>query len=94
MSLSRDASLLLDHSPKIGAGIVVVAQYAKAVKALQARCREQQLPVRVVTLEPGSLEEDKFMLMLPASNRERLEGRNWVFCRANPTIVPRQRARP
>ena len=27
MSLSRDASLLLDHSPKIGAGIVVVAGF-------------------------------------------------------------------
>lgn len=101
MSLSRDASLLLDHSRKIGAGIVVVAGLVwllgpkdGPLKALQARCREQQLPVRVVTLEPGSLEEDKFMLMVPASNRERLDDRNWAFCRANLTIVPRQRARP
>jgi hypothetical protein len=61
---------------------------------LQTRCKEQKLPIRVVELEPGSLQEDKFLLMVPASNRERTNDRTWAFCRANLLIVPREGARP
>ena len=30
------------------------------------------------------------MLMVPASNRERVSDKNWAFCRANLIIVPRE----
>lgn len=85
----------------IGAAVVILAGLVwflapreEPLKLLQARCEEQHLPVRVVELEPGSVEEKKFSLMVPASNRERLGDRQWAFCRANLTIVPRQGARP
>jgi hypothetical protein len=61
-----------------------------ALKVLEARCNEQKLPIRVVELEPGSLQEEKFMLMVPASNRERVSDKNWAFCRANLIMVPRE----
>ena len=101
MTIQSARRSLLNHSPKIGAGIVILAGLVwflgpkdDPLKALQARCKEQQLPVQTVKLEPGSLAEDKFMLMVPASNRERLGDRNWAFCRANLTILPRAGARP
>ncbi len=101
MWLGRVASFLLDHSLKIGAAVVILAGLVwflapqeEPLKLLQARCKEQQLTLRVVELTHGSLEEEKFRLMVPASNRERLDDRHWAFCRANLTIVPRQGVRP
>jgi hypothetical protein len=101
MALGRVVSFLLEHSVKIGAVIVIVAGLAwflspgdDPLKVLQTRCKEQKLAIRVVELEPGSLQEDKFMLMVPASNRERMNDRTWAFCRANLFIVPREGPRP
>jgi len=53
------------------------------VSALQARCQEQQLPVRVIKLTPGSHEEERFLAMVPGGNREPLADGHWAFCRAN-----------
>ncbi len=93
----RVASFLLEHSFKIGAAIAIVAGLVwllsppdDPLKVLEARCKEQKLPIRVVELEPGSLQEEKFMLMVPASNRERVSDKNWAFCRANLIMVPRE----
>ncbi len=95
MTPGRVVSFLLEHSFKIGAAIVIVAGLVwllsprdDPLKVLEARCKEQKLPIRVVELEPGSLQEEKFMLMVPASNRERVSGKNWAFCRANLIMVP------
>ena len=100
MWLGRAASFLLDHSAKIGAAVVILAGLVwflapqeEPLKLLQARCKEQQLTLRVVELTPGSPDEEKFKLMVPASNRERVGDRRWAFCRANLTIVPREGAR-
>ncbi len=97
MAPGRVVSFLLEHSLKIGAAIVIVAGLAwllssqdDPLKVLQARCKEQSLPLRVIELEPGSLQEEKFMLMVPALNRERVSGKNWAFCRANLIMVPRE----
>jgi len=101
MWLGRAASFLLDHSAKIGAAVVILAGLVwflapqeEPLNLLQARCKEQQLTLRVVELTPGSPDEEKFKLMVPASNRERVGDRRWAFCRANLTIVPREGARP
>ncbi len=59
------------------------------VKALQGRCAELQLPVRAIQIASGSDEESKFLLMVPARQRERLRDGHWVFCRANLAIRPR-----
>ena len=58
-------------------------------KALHERCAELQLPVRAIQIEPGSDEESKFLLMVPARQRERLTDGHWAFCRANLAIRPR-----
>jgi hypothetical protein len=59
------------------------------VKALQGRCGELRLPVRSIQVASGSDEESKFLLMVPARQRERVRDGHWVFCRANLVIRPR-----
>ena len=86
MACDRVVSFLLDNSVKIGAAIVItgglvwlLAPGDDPLKVLEARCKEQKLPIRVVELQPGSLQEEKFLLMVPASNRERMSDKTWAF---------------
>lgn len=58
------------------------------VSVLHGRCAELQLPVRVITIESGSDEESKFLLMVPSRQRVKLPESHWVFCRANLAIRP------
>lgn len=57
----RVASFLLDHSAKIGAAVVILAGLVwflapqeEPLNLLQARCKEQQLTLRVVDSPPGA----------------------------------------
>jgi hypothetical protein len=91
MLLDRILADLFDHAGKIVVAVLVLGGFfvwvtmpaTHPVSTLQARCQEQQLPVRVIKLEPGSHEEERFLLMVPGSNRERLPDGHWAFCRAN-----------
>ena len=97
MLLSRILADLFDHSGKIVAAVVVLGGLfvwftmpaTHPVSTLQERCQEKQLSVRVVKLEPGSHEEERFLAMVPGSNRERLPEGHWAFCRANLQIRTR-----
>ena len=98
MFLGRVARIVLYHANKIvlvllglGGLIWLLAPAGDPQKALQARCREQQLPMRIVNLDPGSDQESRFLLMVPARQRERVGDGAWVFCRANLIVVPRER---
>ena len=91
MLLDRILAGPFDHSGKIVvAGLAFGGLFAwltmpraHPVSTLQARCQQEQLPVRVIKLQPGSHEEERFLLMVPGSNRERRPDGHWVFCRAN-----------
>ncbi len=97
MLLSHILADLFDHSGKIVAAVVVLGGLfvwftmpaTHPVSTLQERCQEKQLPVRVIKLEPGSHEEERFLAMVPGSNRERLPEGHWAFCRANLQIRTR-----
>ena len=96
MLLDRILAVLFDHSGKIvaallvgGAGLLWLSTSGThPVSTLQERCQEKQLPVRVVKLESGSPEEERFLAMVPGANRERLPDGHWAFCRANLQIRP------
>ncbi len=98
MLLSQILADLFDHSGKIVAAVVVLGGLfvwftmpaTHPVSTLQERCQEKQLPVRVVKLEPGSQAEERFLAMVPGSNRERLPDGHWAFCRANLQIRTRR----
>jgi hypothetical protein len=91
MILHRVLADLFDHAGKIVIAVLVLGGVlvwftmprAHPVSTLQERCREKQLPVRVIKLQPGSHEEERFLLMVPGSNREQLPDGHWAFCRAN-----------
>jgi len=68
----------------------LLSQQEDWLKLLVTRREEQNLPVRVVEPEFGSLREEKFVLMVPASNRERVSDASWALCRANLFVVPRE----
>ncbi len=97
MVLHRILADLFDHSGKIVAAVLVLGGVfvwftmpaIHPVSTLQERCQEQQLPVRVIKLEPGSPAEERFLAMVPGSNRERLPDGHWAFCRANLQVRPR-----
>ena len=91
MALHRILVDLFDHAGKIvvvvlalgGLFVWFTMPRAHPVSSLQERCREKQLPVRVIKLQPGSHEEERFLLMVPGNNREQLPDGHWAFCRAN-----------
>ncbi|HUP35902.1 MAG TPA: hypothetical protein VNC82_10730 [Candidatus Limnocylindria bacterium] len=91
MLLDRILAGLFDHSGKIVVAVLafgglfawLTMPHAHPVSMLHERCREKQLPVRVIKLQPGSHEEERFLLMVPGSNREQLPDGHWAFCRAN-----------
>jgi len=91
MFLDRILTALFDHSVKVVAAVLVLGGVfiwltmprPHPVATLQAHCQEQNLAVRVVKLEPGSREEERFLAMVPGGNRERLPEGHWAFCRAN-----------
>jgi len=91
MLLDRILAGFVDHAGKIVVAVLVLGGLivwvtmptTHPVSTLQARCLEKQLPVRVIKLEPGSHEEERFLLMVPGGNRERLPDGHWAFCRAN-----------
>jgi hypothetical protein len=91
MLLNRILVDLFDHAGTIvvvvlvlgGLFVWVTMPATHPVSTLQARCQDKQLPVRVIKLEPGSHEEERFLSMVPGSNRERLPDGHWAFCRAN-----------
>ncbi len=96
MLLDRILTGLFDHSVKLlilvlaVGGIVMwlTIEGGDPVKGLEARCKEQRLPVRMLKVEPGSDLENRFLLMVPAKNRERLPDGSWMFCRANLLRTP------
>jgi hypothetical protein len=96
MALNRMLADHFDHSGKIVGAVLVLGGLfvwfampaTHPVSTLQERCQEQQLPVRVIKLEPGSPAEQRFLAMVPGSNRERLPDGHWAFCRANLQIRP------
>jgi len=98
MLLGRILGDLFDHSGKIVAAVLILGGLfvwftmpaTHPVSTFQARCRQQQLPVRVVKLEPGSHEEERFLAMVPGGNRERLPEGHWAFCRANLQLRTRE----
>ena len=53
------------------------------VKEVEGRCAVLRLPTRSIHLEPGSDQEGRFLLMVPARQRARLGDGRWMFCRAN-----------
>jgi len=71
------------------AWLTTVSSEGDLVRALHSRCAELQLPVRVIKIESGSDEENKFLLMVPSRQRVRLPDSHWTFCRANLVIQPR-----
>jgi hypothetical protein len=91
MLLDRILADLFDHAGKIVAAVLVVGGLllwltmsgGHPVSTLQERCQDRGLPVRVVKLEPGSHEEERFLAMVPGDQRERLPDGHWAFCRAN-----------
>ena len=97
MALDRILTDLFDHSRKIVAAVLVLGGLfvwftmpaTHPVSTLQERCQEKQLPIRVIKLETGSQAEERFLLMVPSSNRERLPDGHWAFCRANLQVTPR-----
>ena len=97
MLLDRILADLFDHAGKIVAAVMILGGLVvwvtmpttDPVSTLQARCQEKQLPVRVIKLEPGSHQEERFLAMVPGSNRERLPDGSWAFCRANLQISTR-----
>ncbi len=97
MAVDRLLAFLSENSVRVVLLLVIVGglvawlnvSESDPVKALQGRCAELKLPVRTLKLEPGSDEESKFLLMVPARQRERLPDNHWVFCRANLAIRPR-----
>ena len=97
MAVDRLLVFLFENSVKVVLLLVIigglVAWFAVSegdqVKALHGRCAKLQLPVRSIKIASGSDEESKFLLMVPAQQRERLPDGDWVFCRANLAIRPR-----
>ena len=91
MLVDRILADLLDHAGKIVAAVLVlggllvwlIPPEGHPVSSLQERCQARQLPVRVVTLQPGSPEEQRFLSMVPGGQREKLPDGRWAFCRAN-----------
>ncbi len=91
MILHRILADLFDHAGKIVIAMLVLGGVLvwftmprpHPVSTLQERCSEKQLPVRVIKLQPGSHEEERFLAMVPGGNRERLPDGHWAFCRAN-----------
>ena len=97
MLIDRLLATLFDHSVKVVAAVLLLGgallwlttPRTHPVTALQTRCEEQQLPVRVIKFEPGSHAEERFLAMVPGGNRERLPDGHWAFCRANLEIRTR-----
>ena len=102
MLLDRILADLFDHAGKIVAAVLVVGggfvwltlSSPHPVSTLQERCLEKELPLRVVKLEPGSHEEERFFAMVPGGQRERLPNGHWAFCRANLRIKARDENQP
>lgn len=97
MSVERVSSFLSQHAWTLALVILVVAVLiwllapsGDPVKAVEARCKEQKLPVHTIKLEPGSNEETRFLLMVAKENRTRLPDGRWMFCRANLILTPRE----
>jgi len=99
ITADRLLACLSEHSVKVVlllllvGGLVVwlsaVSSEGDPVRVLHARCAELQLPVRVIKVESGSDEENKFLLMVPSRQRVRLSESQWAFCRANLPVRPR-----
>lgn len=97
MAVDRLLAFLSENSAKAVLLLVIIGglvtwlavSASDPAKALHERCAELQLPVRAIQIDPGSDEESKFLLMVPARQRERLTDGHWVFCRANLAIRPR-----
>lgn len=99
MASDRLLAFFSEHSVKVVlllvlvgglvAWLTTVSTDGDPVRVLHGRCAELQLPVRVITIESGSDEENKFLLMVPSRQRVRLPESQWAFCRANLPIRPR-----
>ena len=97
MAVDRILTLLFAHSGKATLLLVVIgglvawiaAGESDPMTAVRSRCAELKLPARTMKFEPGSDEEGKFLLMVPARQRARLPDGQWVFCRANLATRPR-----
>lgn len=100
MSVERAALFLAKHAPKLALAILVAAVLffllgppGDPVKAVDARCNELKLPVHIVTLEPGSKDETRFLLIVPKAQRVRLPDGRWKYCRmrpAHPVLTPEE----
>jgi len=97
ITADRLLAFLSEHSVKVvlllllvgGLVVWLSASEGDPVRVLHARCAELQLPVRVIKVESGSDEENKFLLMVPSRQRVRLSESQWAFCRANLPVRPR-----
>ena len=98
IATDRLLAFFSEHSVKVVLLLVLVGGLVACLTAmssegdrvtvLHSRCADLQLRVRVIKIQSGSDEENKFLLMVPSRQRVRLPESQWAFCRANLAIRP------